>query len=95
MSYLQWQRINVLIYGLILINEFPSSIVFSTAASEINETLLNKTNAVRKEVDLYQNLFKIKRKEHLAVIQKLILVEDVAKLASFIEVSMNTIVEVD
>ncbi|XP_076821152.1 coiled-coil domain-containing protein 134-like [Clavelina lepadiformis] len=45
------------------------------------------------QLTLYKNLFKVKRKEHLAAIQKLILVKDVSKQADFINIMMDAIID--
>ena len=47
-----------------------------------------------KEITLYQSLFKVKRKEHLAVVQKLILERDVGKLAAYVEATLTAIIKV-
>jgi len=64
---------------------------FSSSEDGANE---DQSKSHMDEINLYQTLFKIKRKEHLAVVQKLILIEDIAKLASFLQVTFDKIIEV-
>uniref|UniRef100_H2Z5M6 Coiled-coil domain-containing protein 134 n=1 Tax=Ciona savignyi TaxID=51511 RepID=H2Z5M6_CIOSA len=45
------------------------------------------------ELKLYRKLFRLKRKEHIAVVQKLLLVDGIEKQASFIQLSMNQIIK--
>jgi len=67
-------------------------VVFCYVFTEANyeENLQPKANGL----SLYRKLFKVKRKEHIAAVQKLILENNIEKQAKLIEIMMNTIVKV-
>nr|XP_002126605.2 coiled-coil domain-containing protein 134 [Ciona intestinalis] len=50
-------------------------------------------NEDNSELRLYRKLFRVKRKEHIAIVQKLLLMDDIEKHAAFIQMSMETIVK--
>ena len=77
----------------LLCSSFVLLCLINISSCKLDDTS-NQARSPLNEITLYQNLFKVKRKEHLAVVQKLILVEDIAKLASFLELTLNKIVEV-
>ena len=81
-------------FDLILASLLVILLYFMCMSSSHEEEIKNQTKSHLDEITLYQNLFKIKRKEQLAIVQKLILTKDVAKLASFLQVTFDKIIEV-
>ena len=68
--------------------------LFDVSICDDDVTVKKNVDAKVTGLNLYKNLFKVKRKDHLAIVQKLILVDDVAKLASFVDASLSKIIEV-
>lgn len=60
----------------------------------VDEKKLDLVNGTQTAVEIYRNLFKMKRKEHILMIEKIILLEDVEKKDKFIGIMINGIIEV-
>jgi len=68
----------------------------SHASSNENEdeisTSESESDAV-KRLNLYKKLFKIKRKDHISAIERIILIDDVSKTAAFVDTMLKTIIK--
>lgn len=58
-----------------------------------NETAISEEFTESKELVVYRNLFKVKRKEHIAAVQKLLLNDNISKRARLINIMLGAIVE--
>ena len=54
----------------------------------------NFDDDVSKSVNSYKKLFKIKRKDHISAIERILLLDDVSKTAAFVDAMMKTIIKV-
>lgn len=46
-----------------------------------------------KRLNLYKKLFKIKRKEHISAVERILLIDDVSKTAAFVDTMLKTIIK--
>ena len=63
-------------------------------SSPAENELISIKHPEDKHLMIYRNLFKVKRKEHLAAVQKLILNKDIAKRTDMIRIMFQAIITV-
>ena len=84
---------------LILLSVSYASVAQNSSDSEIESPpaeneLISIKHPEDKHLMIYRNLFKVKRKEHLAAVQKLILNKDIAKRTEMIRIMFQAIIKV-
>merc|ERR1739838_641489 len=83
---------SLLLAVLAVAEDTPSTTTSAAVASDVVEVEEGSLEAESRNLLIYRNLFKMKRKEHLAAVQKLLLDKNVAKRAKLIDIMMQTIV---
>lgn len=68
------------------------SLNFALANQENLET--PGTNGTQKPVQFYRNLFKVKRKEQIGALERILVMDNLEKQANMIDVMLKTIIKV-
>lgn len=81
------------IYSCLLVILAQSFSTKLMVASDVSTAETKPTDS--NHLMIYRNLFKVKRKEHLSAVQKLLLNPDIAKKSSLIKIMLTAIIKVN
>ena len=70
------------------------SLPYLSHANNQDESSTATSDDAVKRLNLYKKLFKIKRKDHIAAIERIILIDDVSKTAALVDTMLKTIIKV-